>query len=236
MFPPASIPWQDRVTVRFHNNLCRNDIRRLSAHILIVFCSDNVHRNPLFLSHEAGDAFPSPSRYLLQIFSASVLTLSANRRPFKGLRATAQTGIKKASANHFSFPVEDDMIHTSTPIRRFFTWFMRSLPAGVFLSDLILKRYMDKKICPQGTPSAARGRIVLEKYYNEGAALNFMVKTKASAHHPHRHSCCCRDFSYFLMRLSGHALGKRALRSCSAAVQTTYTTATQRGMSSTIFI
>ncbi len=39
-----------------------------------------------------------------------------------------------------------------------------------------LKALHGQKICPQGTPSAAWGRIVLEKYYNKGAALNFMVK------------------------------------------------------------
>ncbi len=71
------------------------------------------------------------------------------------------------------------------------------IAGGVFLSDLILKRYMDKKYARKVRHPRLGGRIVLEKYYNEGAALNFMVKTKASAHHPHRHSCCCRDFFLF---------------------------------------
>lgn len=71
------------------------------------------------------------------------------------------------------------------------------IAGGVFLSDLILKRYMDKKYARKVRHPRLGGRIVLEKYYNEGAALNFGEKTKASAHHPHRHSCRCRDFFLF---------------------------------------
>ena len=50
------------------------------------------------------------------------------------------------------------------------------IAGGVFLSDLILKRYMDKKYARKVRHPRLGGRIVLEKYYNEGAALNFMVK------------------------------------------------------------
>ena len=47
------------------------------------------------------------------------------------------------------------------------------IAGGVFLSDLILKRYMDKKYARKVRHPRLGGRIVLEKYYNEGAALNF---------------------------------------------------------------
>ena len=50
------------------------------------------------------------------------------------------------------------------------------IAGGVFLSDLILKRYMDKKYARKVRHPRLGGRIVLEKYYNKGAALNFMVK------------------------------------------------------------
>ena len=69
------------------------------------------------------------------------------------------------------------------------------IAGGVFLSDLILKRYMDKKYARKVRHPRLGGRIVLEKYYNKGAALNFMVKRPNL--HPHRHSCCCRDFFLF---------------------------------------
>ena len=50
------------------------------------------------------------------------------------------------------------------------------IAGGVFLSDLILKRYMDKKYARKVRHPRLGGRIVLEKYYNKGAALNSMVK------------------------------------------------------------
>ena len=72
--------------------------------------------------------------------------------------------------------MEDDMIHTSIPVRRFLhglcDYCRRGIPVGSHLKAL-----HGQKICPQGAPSAAWGQaIVLEKYYNKGAALNFMVK------------------------------------------------------------
>ena len=62
------------------------------------------------------------------------------------------------------------------------------IAGGVFLSDLILKRYMDKKYARKVRHPRLGGRIVLEKYGK---------KAKSSAHHPHRHSCCCRGFFLF---------------------------------------
>lgn len=55
------------------------------------------------------------------------------------------------------------------------------IAGGVFLSDLILKRYMDKKYARKVRHPRLGGRIVLEKYYNKGAALNFMVKKPKSS-------------------------------------------------------
>ena len=43
------------------------------------------------------------------------------------------------------------------------------IAGGVFLSDLILKRYMDKKYARKVRHPRLGGRIVLEKYYNKGS-------------------------------------------------------------------
>ena len=49
------------------------------------------------------------------------------------------------------------------------------IAGGVFLSDLILKRYMDKKYARKVRHPRLGGRIVLVKYYNYSATLYFMV-------------------------------------------------------------
>ena len=83
------------------------------------------------------------------------------------------------------------------------------IAGGVFLSDLILKRYMDKKYARKVRHPRLGGRIVLEKYYNKGAALNFMVKRPNLLRIIHTVILVVVGvFSYFLMRLSGHALEK----------------------------
>ena len=83
------------------------------------------------------------------------------------------------------------------------------IAGGVFLSDLILKRYMDKKYARKVRHPRLGGRIVLEKYYNKGAALNFMVKKPNLLRIIHTVILVVVGvFSYFLMRLSGHALEK----------------------------
>ena len=76
------------------------------------------------------------------------------------------------------------------------------IAGGVFLSDLILKRYMDKKYARKVRHPRLGGRIVLEKYYNKGAALNFMVKRPNLLRIIHTVILVVVGvFSYFLMRL-----------------------------------
>ena len=78
------------------------------------------------------------------------------------------------------------------------------IAGGVFLLDLILKRYMDKKYARKVRHPRLGGRIVLEKYYNKGAALNFMVKRPNLLRIIHTVILVVVGvFSYFLMRLSG---------------------------------
>ena len=69
------------------------------------------------------------------------------------------------------------------------------IAGGVFLSDLILKRYMDKKYARKVRHPRLGGRIVLEK-----PKLLRIIHTVILV--------VVGIFSYFLMRLSGHALEK----------------------------
>lgn len=50
------------------------------------------------------------------------------------------------------------------------------LTAGVFLLDFILKSYMDKTYARKVQHPRLNGAIILEKYYNSGAALNLLAK------------------------------------------------------------
>lgn len=93
------------------------------------------------------------------------------------------------------------------------------IAGGVFLSDLILKRYMDKKYARKVRHPRLGAGLSWKNIINEGAALNFMVKKPKLLRIIHTVILVVVGiFSYFLMRLSGHALEKTALRSCSAAV------------------
>ena len=47
------------------------------------------------------------------------------------------------------------------------------IAGGYSWSDLILSDYMDKNMPARMRHPRLGGRIVLEKYYNKGAALNF---------------------------------------------------------------
>lgn len=51
------------------------------------------------------------------------------------------------------------------------------LTAGVFLLDFILKSHVDKKYARKVQHPRLNGAIVLEKYYNSGAALNLFAKS-----------------------------------------------------------
>ena len=48
------------------------------------------------------------------------------------------------------------------------------ITAGVFLLDFIIKSYMDKKYARKVQHPRLNGAIILEKYYNRGAALNLL--------------------------------------------------------------
>lgn len=50
------------------------------------------------------------------------------------------------------------------------------ITAGIFLLDFIIKTYMDKKYARKVQHPRLNGAIILEKYYNRGAALNLLDK------------------------------------------------------------
>ncbi len=50
------------------------------------------------------------------------------------------------------------------------------ITASIFVSDLMLKAYIDKKYHRGVKHSRLNGAIILEKYYNRGAALNLLSK------------------------------------------------------------
>lgn len=50
------------------------------------------------------------------------------------------------------------------------------IAAAVFLLDFFLKRWVDKKYARKVQHPHLKNKIVIEKYYNKGAALNFLEK------------------------------------------------------------
>lgn len=83
------------------------------------------------------------------------------------------------------------------------------LTAGVFFLDFLIKRYMDKKYAGKVMHPRLGGRIVIEKYYNKGAALNFLAKKPGLMRGIHTAVIVAVGiFYYFLLRLDGRKLGK----------------------------
>lgn len=50
------------------------------------------------------------------------------------------------------------------------------ITAGIFFLDGGIKRRIDKKYSRKVRHPHLRGAVILEKYYNDGAALNFLAK------------------------------------------------------------
>ncbi len=50
------------------------------------------------------------------------------------------------------------------------------IAAVVFLLDFFLKKHMDKKYARKVSHPRLKNKILIEKYYNEGAALNLLAK------------------------------------------------------------
>lgn len=86
------------------------------------------------------------------------------------------------------------------------------ITAGVFLTDFAIKRYMDQTYARKVRHLRCHGRLIVEKYYNDGAALNLLAKKPRVMRRLHTllvMILCI--FYYFLMRISGKPLQKTGL-------------------------
>lgn len=86
------------------------------------------------------------------------------------------------------------------------------ITAGVFLTDFAIKRYMDQTYARKVRHLRCHGRLIVEKYYNDGAALNLLAKKPRVMRllHTLLVMILC-IFYYFLMRISGKPLQKTGL-------------------------
>lgn len=86
------------------------------------------------------------------------------------------------------------------------------ITAGVFVADLCIKHYMDKNYTRKTKHPRMGGRIILEKYYNNGATLNLLSHRPQMMRLLHTIVLVIVGvFSYFLMRLSGRPLEKTGI-------------------------
>ncbi len=86
------------------------------------------------------------------------------------------------------------------------------ISAGVFLLDLFIKAYMDQKYACKEKHSRLGGKIILEKYYNNGAALNFLQKKPLLLRLIHTVILLVVGIIYYLsLRHTGHPIGKAGL-------------------------
>lgn len=81
--------------------------------------------------------------------------------------------------------------------------------AGAFLSDFFIKRFMDKNYARKVRHSRCGNRIIIEKYYNKGAALNFMAKKPKVMRAIHTAILVAVAVGYyFLLRMPGKRVSK----------------------------
>lgn len=50
------------------------------------------------------------------------------------------------------------------------------IAAGIFILDFFIKKYVDKRYARKARHPKLKNLVYIEKYYNDGAALNFMEK------------------------------------------------------------
>lgn len=86
------------------------------------------------------------------------------------------------------------------------------ITAGIFLLDFFLKRYMDQTYARKVQHPRLNGRIILEKYYNTGAALNFLSKRPHILRALHTAVLIVVGIAYYLaLKASGRPLTKTGL-------------------------
>lgn len=86
------------------------------------------------------------------------------------------------------------------------------ITAGVFLLDFFIKRYVDRNYQRKDAHPHLGSRIIIEKYYNEGAALNFLAKKPKVLKMLHTAMIVLVGIAYyFLLRTPGRKLGKTGM-------------------------
>lgn len=83
------------------------------------------------------------------------------------------------------------------------------ITAAVFFLDYGIKRYIDRKYAAKVRHYRFGKRIILEKYYNKGAALNFLAKKPEIMKYLHTLLMLCVAVYYYrLLRVPGKRIGK----------------------------
>lgn len=86
------------------------------------------------------------------------------------------------------------------------------IPAGVFLLDYFVKAYMDRNYARKEKHPRFNGKMILEKYYNDGAALNLLQRNPLLLRFIHTTILLAVGVVYYLsLRHSGHPIGKTGL-------------------------
>ena len=83
------------------------------------------------------------------------------------------------------------------------------ITAGVFIFDFFIKRFVDKKYACGETYPKCRNKIIIEKYYNKGAAMNFLAKKPEIMRGLHTVVLLFVGMGYYLLlRMKGKPLCK----------------------------
>lgn len=86
------------------------------------------------------------------------------------------------------------------------------LTAGVFLLDFLVKRRIDRRFECGEPQFKLNGRLIFEKYYNRGAALNFLSHSPNTMRAIHTVIMLAVAAGYyFLLRTPGKRLGKTGM-------------------------
>lgn len=86
------------------------------------------------------------------------------------------------------------------------------ITAAVFLLDYIVKHYMDKKYARKVQHPRLCNKIIIEKYYNKGAALGFLHHKPLLLRALHTSIVLVVGVGYyFLMRIPGKTLSKTGM-------------------------
>ena len=86
------------------------------------------------------------------------------------------------------------------------------ITASIFLLEFFLKRHIDRTYSRKVQYPRLRGRIILEKYYNDGAALNLLAKKPAIMRAIHTAIILVLGVIYYLtLSVSGKPITKTGL-------------------------